>query len=127
MRRDQTISREDAALASDAAQPPANEPAESASKRFQPPADLLKRVVRRPELRKIVPLADTTIYEMEQRGEFPKRFFLTPRCVVWDLAEVEAWLDERRRASDADTLRKTPAPDVHQRRARPVRKQIQRT
>lgn len=121
MKREQTISREDPALASDTAQPPSNEPVESASRRFQPPANLFKRVIRRPELRKIVPLADTTIYEMEQRGEFPKRFFLTPRCVVWDLAEVGAWLDERRRASDADILRKAPAPDVRQRRARPVR------
>jgi prophage regulatory protein len=126
MNRERTISQESRALASDAAQLPTNEPVESASRRFQPPADLLKRVIRRPELRKIVPLADTTIYEMEQRGEFPKRFFLTPRCVVWNLAEVEAWLDGRRRASDADTLRKAPAPDVRQRRSRPVRPTIQR-
>ncbi len=100
--------------------------AESTSRRFQPPANLFKRVIRRPELRKIVPLADTTIYEMEQRGEFPKRFFLTPRCVVWDLAEVEAWLDERRHASEADTVRKAPAPDVRKRRARPVKTLLQR-
>ena len=32
---------------------------------------LKKRMIRRHELRQIVPLADTTIYEMEQRGEFP--------------------------------------------------------
>jgi prophage regulatory protein len=31
----------------------------------------------------MVPLADRTIYEMEQRGEFPRRFALSPRCVVW--------------------------------------------
>lgn len=121
MKREQTISREDRALASDTVQPPAIEPTQIGSKRFQPPANLFKRVIRRPELRKIVPLADTTIYEMEQRGEFPKRFFLTPRCVVWDLAEVETWLDERRRASNADIVRRAPAPDVRQRRARPVR------
>jgi prophage regulatory protein len=124
MKRDATISQEDRALVSDAAQPPANEPVQSASRRFQPPANLLKRVIRRPELRKIVPLADTTIYEMEQRGEFPKRFFLTPRCVVWDLAEVEAWLDGRRHASETDALRKAPAPDVRQRRTRPVKPPI---
>ena len=29
---------------------------------------------------------------MEQRGEFPRRFALSPRCIVWDLGEVEAWL-----------------------------------
>ena len=49
-----------------------------------------RRTIRRQDLRQIVPLAETTIYEMERRGEFPHRFNLTPRCVVWDLAEVEA-------------------------------------
>ncbi|WP_375268367.1 helix-turn-helix transcriptional regulator [Phenylobacterium sp.] len=80
-----------------------------------------RRTVRRAELRRIVPLADTTIYELEQRGEFPRRFNLTPRCVVWDLAEVEAWIEERRRASDASLIGRSPSPDVRQRRARPVR------
>lgn len=42
----------------------------------------LPRTSRRHELRLIVPLADSTIYEMEKRGEFPRRFNLTPRCVV---------------------------------------------
>lgn len=36
-----------------------------------------RRTVRRQQQREIVPLADSTIYEMEQRGEFPKRFYLT--------------------------------------------------
>jgi predicted DNA-binding transcriptional regulator AlpA len=39
------------------------------------------RTIRRQQLREIVPLADSTIYEMEQRGEFPRRFALSPRCV----------------------------------------------
>lgn len=65
----------------------------------------------------MVPLGDTTIYEMEQRGDFPKRFALSPRCVVWDLAEVEAWLESRRRAPIAQTA----PPDVHRRRHRPVK------
>jgi prophage regulatory protein len=70
----------------------------------------LRRTIRRTELRQIVPLADSTIYEMERRGEFPQRFFLTPRCVVWDLAEVMAWLDSRRRGGDSG-VKKAPAPD----------------
>ena len=46
---------------------------------FIPSSPLLfKRRVRRPELRKIVPLANTTIYEMEQRGEFPRRLSDVP-------------------------------------------------
>ena len=76
-----------------------------------------RRTIRRQELRQIVPLAETTIYEMERRGEFPRRFNLTPRCVVWDLAEVEAWVEERKQAPRGRTTR----PDVHQRKTRPVR------
>ena len=86
-----------------------------------PSALHFKRAIRRSELRQIVPVADTTIYEMEQRGEFPRRFYLTPRCVVWDLAEVEAWIEQRRRASDADMIKRAPSPDVRQRKTRPVR------
>jgi prophage regulatory protein len=79
------------------------------------------RAIRRHELREIVPLADTTIYDMEQRGEFPQRFYLTSRCVVWDLAEVEAWLEERRRVSRAKTMKRAPIPDVKLRKARPIK------
>lgn len=79
-----------------------------------------QRAVRRSELRRIVPLADTTIYEMEQRGEFPRRFYLTSRCVVWDLNEVEQWLTARRAASLSGLVRRSPDPDVRSRRVRPV-------
>jgi len=81
----------------------------------------IRRTIRRAHLREIVPLADSTIYEMEQRGEFPRRFHLTPRCVVWDLAEIEAWIEERRLASDSFQLKRAPIPDVRQRKIRPVR------
>jgi prophage regulatory protein len=53
----------------------------------------LPRTIRRHELRLIVPLTDSTIYEMEKRGEFPRRFNLTPRCVVWDLEVAVAELE----------------------------------
>lgn len=76
-----------------------------------------RRTIRRHELRQIVPLAETTIYEMERRGEFPRRFNLTPRCVVWDLAEVEAWIEERKQAPRTNAAK----PDVHLRKSRPVR------
>lgn len=80
-----------------------------------------RRTIRRTELRQIVPLADTTIYDMERRGEFPRRFNLTARCVVWDLTEVEAWLDARRQASNSSQLKRAPSPDVRQRKRRPVK------
>ena len=77
----------------------------------------LPRTIRRHELRQIVPLADSTIYEMEQRGEFPRRYALSPRCVVWDLAEVEAWLAARR----AKPIPRAPSPDVALRKTRPLK------
>jgi prophage regulatory protein len=81
-----------------------------------------RRTVRRTELRQIVPLADTTIYDMERRGEFPRRFNLTLRCVVWDLDEVEAWIEARKQASQAGFGPPASGPDVRLRRNRPVRK-----
>lgn len=80
-----------------------------------------RRTIRRQELHQIVPLAETTIYEMERRGEFPRRFKLTPRCVVWDLEEVEAWIEDRKRASRSGETSPAPGPDVRQRLSRPVR------
>lgn len=76
-----------------------------------------RRTIRRQDLRQIVPLAETTIYEMERRGEFPRRFNLTPRCVVWDLAEVEAWIEVRKKAPRENISK----PDVHLRKTRPTR------
>ena len=77
----------------------------------------LRRTIRRRQLREMVPLADSTIYAMEQRGEFPRRFALSPRSVVWDMSEVEAWLVQRR----SSALARAAHPDVKQRRSRPVK------
>ena len=82
----------------------------------------LPRTIRRAELKQLVPLADSTIYEMEQRGEFPRRYALTPRCVVWDLAEVQEWLAARK----AKPIARGQCPDVSLRRTRPVREPGQR-
>ena len=81
----------------------------------------LPRMIRKHELKLVVPLADSTIFEMEKRGEFPRRFNLSPRCVVWDLAEVEAWLGERRAAYFAGQAKIAQVVDVHDRRWRPVK------
>lgn len=78
---------------------------------------MIKRTIRRDELRQIVPISDTTIYEMERRGEFPRRFTLTARCVVWDLDEVQAWLATKKLAMGQPDHK----PDVKKRKARPVR------
>jgi prophage regulatory protein len=75
------------------------------------------RTIRKNQLKEMVPLADSTIFEMEQRGEFPRRYALSPRTVVWNLAEVEAWLADRQ----ARPIRRAQVVDVRDRRTRPVR------
>jgi prophage regulatory protein len=57
-------------------------------------------LINRKQLLKIVPLSDRTIFDMEKRGEFPRRFTLTQRNVAWDLAEIEAWIEARKTAGN---------------------------
>lgn len=79
---------------------------------------VVRRTIRRKKLRQIVPLADSTVYELERRGGFPLRFFLTARCVVWDLAEVETWLWSRQQPEGSDAVKKSPVPDFRKRQPR---------
>lgn len=78
---------------------------------------MISRTIRRDELRNIVPLSDSTIYEMEKAGAFPRRFAITPRCVVWDYDEVIAWL----RAKKDEGSEVNHRPDVKLRKKRPTR------
>ena len=38
-------------------------------------------------------LAMIPLYNFEKQGKFPRRIALSSRKVVWNLAEVEAWID----------------------------------
>jgi prophage regulatory protein len=55
-----------------------------------------KKLINRKSLLEMIPLSDRTIFNMEQRGEFPRRIALTSRNVAWDLEEVEAWIEARK-------------------------------
>lgn len=55
-----------------------------------------KTLINRKKLLAMIPLAERTIYNMEQRGEFPRRIALTSRNVAWDLAEIEEWIEVRK-------------------------------
>ncbi|GAB3101576.1 AlpA family phage regulatory protein [Aestuariicella hydrocarbonica] len=57
-------------------------------------------LINRKALLKIVPLSDRSIYNMEKRGDFPKRIVLTSRNVAWDLNEVEEWIEARKASTD---------------------------
>lgn len=68
-----------------------------------------KTLINRKKLLEMIPLSERTIFNMEQRGEFPRRIALTSRNVAWDLAEVELWI-EARRSSGAHAMRPGVSP-----------------
>jgi prophage regulatory protein len=45
------------------------------------------------------------LLDMEKIGKFPRRFALTPRMVVWDLDEIDKWMEQRKSAAQ-----QCPAP-----------------
>lgn len=55
-----------------------------------------KTLINRKKLLEIIPLSTRTIYNLEQRGEFPRRIALTCRNFAWDLSEVEEWIESRK-------------------------------
>lgn len=56
-----------------------------------------KVLINRKMLLAMIPLSDRTIYNLELRGDFPRRIALTSRNVAWDLKEVEDWIDQRKK------------------------------
>lgn len=55
-----------------------------------------RTLINRKKLHAMIPLCERTIFNMEQRGEFPRRIALTSRNVAWDLAEIEEWIQARK-------------------------------
>lgn len=78
-----------------------------------------RRAINKTQLLEIVPLSSTSIYELEQKGDFPKRFYLTARTPAWDYDEVQTWLTNRR--TNPIPKAATDTPDVHTRKRRPVK------
>lgn len=60
-------------------------------------------ILRMPELCRTVGLSRATIYEMINRGAFPRPVPLTERAVGWPLDEVRDWLTERKQIRDASS------------------------
>lgn len=59
-----------------------------------------KTLINRRHLLAMIPLSERTIYNLEQRGDFPRRIPLTARNVAWDLAEVEDWIERRKTSGE---------------------------
>lgn len=83
-----------------------------------------RRFVRKSELRQIVPLSETAIYELEKSNDFPRRILLMPRVPVWDLAEVEAWVEQRRKDTEAGRIKPAEVPWQRRRKKQVRRKRV---
>ena len=55
-------------------------------------------ILRLPDVVKITGVCRTVIYEMVQRGEFPKPVKLSVRSIGWRASEVDAWLSSLKAA-----------------------------
>ena len=67
------------------------------------------KLINRKTLHAMIPLSERAIYDMEQRGDFPRRIALTSRNVAWELDEIEAWIQERK-VSGAQAMRPGSMP-----------------
>ncbi|NMX80968.1 AlpA family phage regulatory protein [Pseudomonas sp. WS 5503] len=60
-----------------------------------------KKLIDKKTLLAMIPLCERTIYNFEMKGKFPRRITVSSRKVVWDLAEVEEWIDTCRESGPA--------------------------
>ena len=54
-----------------------------------------ERIIRAKEVQSIAGLSRTTLWRLENKGEFPRRVSLGGNSVGWKLSEINRWIDER--------------------------------
>jgi prophage regulatory protein len=53
------------------------------------------KLIRKPQVLARVPWSDTTLWRRVKDGTFPKPVRISPNCVAWREADVEAWIAGR--------------------------------
>ena len=56
---------------------------------------MVKRLIRIKEVCRVTGLSKSTLYAKIADGSFPRSVQLTERCVAWNEADIEAWIQER--------------------------------
>lgn len=59
------------------------------------------RLLRLPDVEAATGLKKSSIYLLQQRGEFPRCVQVTPRCVAWAESAVLQWIQDRIAAASA--------------------------
>jgi len=58
-----------------------------------------KTVLRRRVVEEKTGLSCSTIYELMNKGEFPRPIQIAPRAVGWLESEIDSWIDARIKAT----------------------------
>ena len=58
------------------------------------------QLINKKTLLGMIPLSEKAIYNMEKRGDFPRRIALTSRNVAWDLTDITAWIEARKSSGE---------------------------
>jgi prophage regulatory protein len=61
-----------------------------------------ERLIRKPELREMIGLSDTTVWRLEKSGGFPKRIQIGGSSVAWLLTEVLSWIERKAAARNGE-------------------------
>jgi predicted DNA-binding transcriptional regulator AlpA len=73
-------------------------------------SEIQRAIIRKRELKRRVPLSDTTIWRHERAGTFPQRIVLSDSGLVgWYEDEIDEWVRDRIRAGDKRPAGVTPA------------------
>ena len=56
----------------------------------------MTRIIKKPVVREITALSDSTVRRLEIAGQFPKRIKLSKSAVGWIEADVLAWVEARK-------------------------------
>ena len=80
--------------------------------RVLPTTTLRERILRKPDVLRMVTLSDPTIYRLEKAGKFPKRISLGGNSCGWLESELLAWIGERVAARETEAIRPVPRADL---------------
>jgi predicted DNA-binding transcriptional regulator AlpA len=64
---------------------------------------ITERLLRRRELRALVPVSDMTIWRWERAGQFPRHLSINGRN-YWRLSELTDWMDRQARAGETAAM-----------------------
>jgi prophage regulatory protein len=54
-----------------------------------------QKILRFKEIKELTSLSRTTIWRLENEGNFPKRRLIGPHSVGWLLSEIMGWMNSR--------------------------------